>query len=233
MTSLNTSQPREVAARHLRRPPPAVVWMVLLGISAAGRLQSEVEADRVRAVAEAAAAASAAAELRRSDSLRLVQEVDSARRMKRTEIIALDERLHATAYLVSHGELHGLAVRARLDSATKLLARAARSSAMLALAQAQLSAVRQPVAADQSVRLDKLTAKASSFERRITSDSLARVKADSLRTFARLRTRTVRPAPQRPSHPPGASALCADGSYSYSANRRGTCSHHGGVAQWL
>jgi hypothetical protein len=30
-----------------------------------------------------------------------------------------------------------------------------------------------------------------------------------------------------------ATALCADGTYSYSANRRGTCSHHGGAAQWL
>ena len=32
---------------------------------------------------------------------------------------------------------------------------------------------------------------------------------------------------------PGAIAICRDGTYSYSANRRGTCSHHGGVAQWL
>ena len=31
----------------------------------------------------------------------------------------------------------------------------------------------------------------------------------------------------------GATAICADGTYSYSASRRGTCSHHGGVAQWL
>ncbi|MEU3752341.1 DUF3761 domain-containing protein [Streptomyces olivoreticuli] len=31
----------------------------------------------------------------------------------------------------------------------------------------------------------------------------------------------------------GASAVCNDGSASYSAHRRGTCSHHGGVAQWL
>ena len=30
-----------------------------------------------------------------------------------------------------------------------------------------------------------------------------------------------------------ATAICADGTYSYSANRRGNCSHHGGVAQWL
>jgi hypothetical protein len=33
--------------------------------------------------------------------------------------------------------------------------------------------------------------------------------------------------------PSGASAICRDGSYSFSAHRRGTCSHHGGVAQWL
>lgn len=37
----------------------------------------------------------------------------------------------------------------------------------------------------------------------------------------------------RPSdNPSGASARCRDGSYSYSQNRRGTCSGHGGVATW-
>lgn len=34
-------------------------------------------------------------------------------------------------------------------------------------------------------------------------------------------------------NPTGATARCADGTYSYSQNRRGTCSHHGGVAEWL
>jgi uncharacterized protein YraI len=33
--------------------------------------------------------------------------------------------------------------------------------------------------------------------------------------------------------PAGASARCSDGTYSFSQNRRGTCSHHGGVAEWL
>ncbi|WP_248001056.1 DUF3761 domain-containing protein [Streptomyces sp. RPA4-5] len=33
--------------------------------------------------------------------------------------------------------------------------------------------------------------------------------------------------------PAGASAQCNDGTYSYSAHRRGTCSHHHGVAVWL
>jgi hypothetical protein len=35
------------------------------------------------------------------------------------------------------------------------------------------------------------------------------------------------------SNPAGASAQCRDGTYSYSQSRRGTCSHHGGVAAWL
>lgn len=35
------------------------------------------------------------------------------------------------------------------------------------------------------------------------------------------------------SVPAGASAQCADGTYSFSQSRRGTCSHHGGVAVWL
>ncbi len=41
----------------------------------------------------------------------------------------------------------------------------------------------------------------------------------------------------RPVHsnqvPAGASAHCRDGTYSFSEHRRGTCSHHGGVAEWL
>ena len=33
--------------------------------------------------------------------------------------------------------------------------------------------------------------------------------------------------------PAGASAKCRDGSYSFSKSRRGTCSGHGGGANWL
>lgn len=35
------------------------------------------------------------------------------------------------------------------------------------------------------------------------------------------------------SVPAGATARCGDGTYSFSQNRSGTCSHHGGVATWL
>ncbi len=44
------------------------------------------------------------------------------------------------------------------------------------------------------------------------------------------------PSPARTlsdSAPPGASAHCRDGTYSFSRSRSGTCSHHGGVAEWL
>jgi hypothetical protein len=41
-------------------------------------------------------------------------------------------------------------------------------------------------------------------------------------------TRTLDNAP-----PAGATAQCGDGTYSFSMSRRGTCSHHGGVARWL
>lgn len=35
------------------------------------------------------------------------------------------------------------------------------------------------------------------------------------------------------SAPPGATARCRDGTYSFSKHHSGTCSHHGGVAAWL
>ena len=45
-------------------------------------------------------------------------------------------------------------------------------------------------------------------------------------------TKVSVPAPKTDASSSGASARCRDGSLSYSAHRRGTCSHHGGVAEW-
>jgi len=44
------------------------------------------------------------------------------------------------------------------------------------------------------------------------------------------------PSPTRTADsqpPPGATAHCRDGTFSFSRSRQGTCSHHGGVAEWL
>jgi len=46
----------------------------------------------------------------------------------------------------------------------------------------------------------------------------------------RVRSPTRTPDNQPPA---GATAQCRDGTYSSSQSRRGTCSHHAGVARWL
>jgi resuscitation-promoting factor RpfB len=52
-------------------------------------------------------------------------------------------------------------------------------------------------------------------------------------TYVNSKGQTV-PRPENCSTAPkGATAKCRDGSYSFSQSRRGTCSHHGGVAKWL
>ncbi len=52
-------------------------------------------------------------------------------------------------------------------------------------------------------------------------------------TYVNSKGQTVR-RPENCTKPPqGATAQCRDGTYSFSQSRRGTCSHHGGVARWL
>ena len=49
-------------------------------------------------------------------------------------------------------------------------------------------------------------------------------------TSASQAKKTPASAPSTPSRPAGTTALCNDGTYSYSQHHSGTCSHHGGVA---
>jgi hypothetical protein len=42
-----------------------------------------------------------------------------------------------------------------------------------------------------------------------------------------------RPSTDPTLTPDGPTAVCADGTYSYSQSASGTCSHHGGVATWI
>jgi uncharacterized protein YgiM (DUF1202 family) len=55
----------------------------------------------------------------------------------------------------------------------------------------------------------------------------------NLRSYAPEPSRARRSSRRERAHPSGASAVCRDGTYSFSAHRRGTCSHHGGVSIWL
>jgi len=63
--------------------------------------------------------------------------------------------------------------------------------------------------------------------------SPGKVNCTSNGTYVNSKGQTVQ-RPENCSGPPqGATAQCRDGSYSFSTSRRGTCSHHGGVAKWL
>jgi hypothetical protein len=53
-----------------------------------------------------------------------------------------------------------------------------------------------------------------------------------LRASDRLRAYPPASEPKR-RHPRGATAICADSTYSYSRHRTGTCSRHGGAIEWL
>ena len=57
--------------------------------------------------------------------------------------------------------------------------------------------------------------------------------ASAVRYYTNSAGRRVQSPTYYPSAPRGATARCVDGTYSFSQNRRGTCSHHGDVAQWL
>jgi hypothetical protein len=52
-------------------------------------------------------------------------------------------------------------------------------------------------------------------------------------TYINSKGETVKRPENCSAAPQGATALCRDGTYSFSQSRRGTCSHHGGVAKWL
>jgi hypothetical protein len=52
-------------------------------------------------------------------------------------------------------------------------------------------------------------------------------------TYVNSKGETVKRPENCSTAPQGATAQCGDGTYSFSQSRRGTCSHHGGVAKWL
>jgi hypothetical protein len=70
----------------------------------------------------------------------------------------------------------------------------------------------------------------SSATSRVTSGSGSTSGGD---TYTNVDGNQVHVPVQAPSAPAGATAHCRDGSWSFSQHRSGTCSGHGGVAQWL
>jgi hypothetical protein len=67
----------------------------------------------------------------------------------------------------------------------------------------------------------------------VTAPSEAHARSCGAGSYVNSRGNCVRRPVQSTTAPRGASAQCRDGSWSFSQSRRGTCSHHGGVARWL
>jgi uncharacterized protein YgiM (DUF1202 family) len=55
----------------------------------------------------------------------------------------------------------------------------------------------------------------------------------TIRYYTNIENKQVQAPTYYNSIPEGATAVCRDGTYSFSLNERGTCSRHGGVARWL
>ena len=78
----------------------------------------------------------------------------------------------------------------------------------------------------------KTTPAPSTYKEPVKSPYQAPTPTESVRTYTNTYGNTVQSPTHYDSRPSGASAQCRDGSYSFSQSRRGTCSHHGGVAEW-
>jgi hypothetical protein len=65
------------------------------------------------------------------------------------------------------------------------------------------------------------------------SNSPAKPRCTDNGTYVNSKGQTVKRPENCTTAPQTATAQCHDGTYSFSTSRRGTCSHHGGVAKWL
>jgi hypothetical protein len=65
------------------------------------------------------------------------------------------------------------------------------------------------------------------------NNNSAKPKCADNGTYVNSQGQTVKRPENCTTAPEGATAQCRDGTYSFSKSRRGTCSHHGGVAKWL
>lgn len=72
----------------------------------------------------------------------------------------------------------------------------------------------------------------SKNSRSIRYRNVYRQRSSNIRYYTNSYGHRVQSPTRYNSRPTGATALCRDGTYSFSQSRRGTCSHHGGVAKW-
>jgi len=98
------------------------------------------------------------------------------------------------------------------------------------------SSYQAPIAADVSKVSAVSRANVSSSvsnERVVSNVSSPRQSEASIHYYTNVSGNRVQAPTYYDAPPAGACAQCGDGTYSFSQNRRGTCSRHGGVRVWL
>jgi hypothetical protein len=113
-------------------------------------------------------------------------------------------------------------------------------------AAAHKAAIAQYVAAVEQAKKDAIAQYVAAVEQAKQAEAAAAAQAAAEQhaqqqhqscpngTYVNSAGNTVCSPFSSPSGPPaGATAQCRDGTYSFSQSRSGTCSSHGGVAQWL
>jgi hypothetical protein len=116
--------------------------------------------------------------------------------------------------------------KAQVVAYAKAMDDAAKAQAVAAYVAAQQEAAR--VAAEQAA------AAAAAAQQQAEQQAQQQQASCPNGTYVNTAGNTVCSPFQSASGPPaGATAQCRDGSYSFSQSRSGTCSSHGGVAQWL
>lgn len=224
-------------APRLKRPPSPLIWKGLLVIGVVGRVAAESQASEARRLADAEASRIAAEEARRTDSIRLTTAVDSGAALSSERVWQLDWTLHSAPFVIPHDALHRRVVGLQLDSAARVIRRASRDITYATAARQLLATVQAPLTPRQAKREAELSGQMGRIDRRLMLEASRREpRARSLaQTRQSLQATPPRSRIQRPRStvPFGATARCRDGTYSHSTSRRGTCSHHGGVAEWL
>lgn len=92
---------------------------------------------------------------------------------------------------------------------------------------------------EKVIRVHRFTSSEVAEQKRQEAEAAAKLKADreaaasSAQSGSGYVNSNGNYVPSPSSNPSGATAKCRDGTYSYSQSRQGTCSHHGGVAEWL
>lgn len=118
-------------------------------------------------------------------------------------------------------------------SASAASARAVASQAAAASSSAQAASQAAAVASERAAAAASQQAQALASQQAAAAAQQPAAPPSGGNNYTNVNGNTVPGPVAAPAPPAGATAKCNDGTYSFSQHRQGTCSSHGGVANWL